>query len=195
MQTVGTRSNQRGYTLAETLVVVAIVGLISGVSVPFLMNYLRANRIRTSATYFQTALRYARQRAVTRHTKTRISFLPNTDPGQYTIWDGVLDSSGNLASWTVVQPKVRYLDKGVTFANDGTQPVADNYDGSGSVTAATDGQPDLIFGNDGSAINSADTTQAPGTMWLKTNFNSVTYNRYQIQMLTVGTMKVTASHG
>ena len=195
MQTARTRSHQRGYTLAEALVVLTIIGLISGVTVPFFINYLRSNRIRSSAMYFQTALRYARQRAVTRHTLTRVSFLPNTDPGQYTIWDGKLDASGNLASWTVVQPKVHYLDQGVTFANDATFPVGDNYDGSGSVTAATDGQPDIIFGIDGSAINSADATKPPGTMWLKTNFKSVTYNRYQIQMLTVGTMKVTTSHG
>lgn len=191
-----TRSRQRGYTLAEALVVVAIIGLVTGVSVPFFMNYLRQNRVRSSATYFQTALRYARQRAVTRHTFTRVSFLPNTDPGQYTIWDGNLDATGALASWTAVQPKVRYLDKGVTFANDGTQAVADNYDNTGSATAGSaDGQPDIIFGLDGSAINSVDPTQPPGTMWIKTNFGSITFNQYQIQMLTVGTMKVTASHG
>lgn len=195
MQTARTRSRQRGYTLAEALVVIAIIGLVTGVSVPFFVNYLRQNRIRSSASYFQTALRYARQRAVTKHTMTRVSFLPNTDPGQYTIWDGNLDTAGNLASWTAVQPKVRYLDKGVTFANDATNPVADNYNNTGSVTAATDGQPDIIFGNDGSAINSADPTAAPGTMWLKTDFKSVAFNRYQIQLLTVGTMKVTASHG
>jgi Tfp pilus assembly protein FimT len=195
MQTAAARSRQRGYSLAEALVVVAIIGLVTGVSVPFFMNYLRANRMRSSAMYFETALRYARQRAVTRHTFTRVSFLANTDPGQYTIWDGKLDASGNLASWTVVQPQVRRLDQGVTFANDAAEPVGDNYDGSGSVTAATDGQPDIIFGFDGSAINSTDTTKPPGTMWLKTNFKSITFNQYQIQMLTVGTLKVTASHG
>jgi prepilin-type N-terminal cleavage/methylation domain-containing protein len=195
MQTARTRSTQRGYSLAEALVVVAIIGLISGVSVPFFMNYLRANRIRSSATYFETALRFARQRAVTKHIETRLSFLPNTDPGQYTIWEAKNDTNGNVASWTVVQPKVRYLDQGVTFANDATTPVADNYDGSGSITAATDGKPDIIFGIDGSAINAANATAAPGTVWLKTNFKSVTYNQYQIQLFGVGTFQVTASHG
>ncbi|HEY2093763.1 MAG TPA: GspH/FimT family pseudopilin [Thermoanaerobaculia bacterium] len=195
MQTARSRSSQSGYTLAEALVTVTIIGLISGVSVPFFMNYLRANRIRSSASYFETALRFARQRAVTKHTYTRISFRPNTDPGQYTIWDAQLDSTGAVASWSPVQPQVRRLDQGVTFANDGTQPVGDNYDNSGAVTANADGQPDIVFGIDGSAINSVDSTTPPGTLWLKTNFSSVTYNRYQIQMLTVGTMKVTASHG
>jgi prepilin-type N-terminal cleavage/methylation domain-containing protein len=195
MQTAPTRSRQRGYTLAEALVVVAIIGLITGVSVPFFVNYLRQNRIRSSASYFETALRYARQRAVTRHTLTRVSFLPNTDPGQYTIWDGNLDSTGTLTSWTVVQPKIHYLDKGVTFANDAAEAVGDGYDSSGSVTAAADGQPDIVFGIDGSATNPADATKPPGTLWLKTNFTSINFNQYQIQMLTVGTMKVTASHG
>jgi len=195
MQTARTRSHQGGYSLAEALVVVAIIGLISGVSIPAFMNYLRANRIRTSASYFQTALRYARQKAVTKHIQTRLSFKPNTDPGQYTIWEAKNDDSGNLVSWVVVQPQVRYLDQGVYFTNDGTEPVADHYDNSGSKTSATDGRPDIIFLADGSAVNAADATKAPGTLWLKTNFSSVTFNRYQIQMLGVGTMRVTASHG
>jgi len=195
MQNARTRSRQRGYSLAEALVVVTIIGLISGVSVPAFMNYLRSNRIRSSATYFQTALRYARQRAVTKHVQTRVSFLPNTDPGQYTIWEGTTDANGNLSGWTATQPKVRYLDDGVTFANDTTQPVADNYDGSGSIASATDGRPDIIFGIDGSALNASDPTLAPGTVWLKTKFQSVTYNQYKIQLLSVGTMQVTATHG
>jgi prepilin-type N-terminal cleavage/methylation domain-containing protein len=195
MQTARTRASQRGYTLAEALVVIAIVGLITGVSVPFFMNYLRQNRVRSSASYFQTALRYARQRAVTKHIQTRVSFLPNTDPGQYTIWDAKYDTNGAVASWTAVQPKVRYLDEGVTFANDAGQPVADKYDATGSVTTSNDGQPDIIFGIDGSALNAANATAAPGTLWLKTKFKSVTYNQYQIQLFSVGTFTVTASHG
>ncbi|HEY2323147.1 MAG TPA: GspH/FimT family pseudopilin [Thermoanaerobaculia bacterium] len=195
MQTARTRSSQSGYTLAESLVVVAIIGLITGVSVPFFMNYLRANRIRSSASYFQTALRYARQRAVTRHVHTRISFLPNTDPGQYTIFEATEDSSGNVTAWTATQPTVRYLDQGVTFANDATEPVGDAYKNDGSTTVASDGRPDIIFGIDGSAINAEDANKAPGTFWLKTNFKSVNYNQFKIQLLSVGTMNVTASHG
>ncbi|HEY2829674.1 MAG TPA: GspH/FimT family pseudopilin, partial [Thermoanaerobaculia bacterium] len=170
MQTARSRSSESGYTLAEALVTVTIIGLISGVSVPFFMNYLRANRIRSSASYFETALRSARQRAVTKHIQTRVSFVVNKDPGQYTIWEGTEDTDGNLTGWKAVQPTVRYLDQGVTFANDASDPVADNYDGSGASTAATDGKPDIIFGIDGSAINSADPALSPGTFWLKTNF-------------------------
>lgn len=195
MQTAAARSRQRGYSLAEALVVVAIIGLVTGVSVPFFMNYLRSNRIRSSAAYFQTALRYARQRAVTKHVHTRVSFLPNTDPGQYTIFEAKEDSNGNITAWTATQPTVRYLDQGVTFANDATEPVADEYNNTGTTTVATDGRPDIIFGIDGSAINAADATAAPGTLWLKTNFKSVTYNQFKIQLFSVGTMNVTASHG
>jgi type II secretory pathway pseudopilin PulG len=196
MQSARTRSRQGGYTLAEALVVLTIIGLITGVTVPAFMNYLRSNRIRSSATYFQTALRYARQRAVTKHIQTRVSYLPNTDPGQYTIWEGKPDASGNLSAWTATQPKVHYLDDGVTFANDAAQPVNDYYDGSGSITPnLPDGQPDIIFGIDGSAVNAKDPTLAPGTVWLKTKFKSVNYNQYKIQLMSVGTMQVTATHG
>ena len=196
MQTARTRSHQRGYSLVEALVVLTIIGLISGVTVPFFMNYLRSNRIRSSASYFQTALRYARQRAVTKHVHTRISFLPNTDPGEYTIFEAKEDSSGNITTWTVMQPKIRYLDQGVTFANDAGEAVPDEYKNDGSTgTGNADGRPDIVFGMDGSAINAHDPTAAPGTLWLKTNFKSVTFNRFKIRLLGTGTMEVTASHG
>lgn len=196
MQNPRTASRQRGYSLAEALVVIAIIGLITGVTTPFFMNYLRSNRMRSSASYFQTALRFARQRAVTKHVQTRLSFDPSkTARGEYTIWEGNHDSNGVLTSWTVVQPKVRYLDQGVYFKNDTSEAVVDHYNSAGTITPATDGKPDIVFDIDGSAINAADATAAPGTLWLKTDFKSVILNRYKIQLLSVGTMKVTASHG
>ena len=196
MQTARNRSRQSGYSLAEALVVLTIIGLISGITVPFFMNYLRSNRIRSSAMYFQTAVRFARQRAVTKRIQTRLSFDPAARPGQYTIWEAKYNATtGALSGWTAIQPKNRNLDQGVYFANDATQPVGDGYDSTGSATVNADNRPDIIFNLDGSAVNSADTTKPPGTLWLKTDFKSVTYNRYSFQLLSVGTMNVAASHG
>ena len=195
MQNARTRARQRGYSLAEALVVVTIIGLITGVTVPFFMNYLRSNRIRSSAMYFQTAIRFARQRAATKRIQTRLSFDPAARPGKYTIWEAKYDATGALSGWTAVQPKDRYLDQGVYFANDAGEPVGDGYNSTGSATVATDSRPDIIFNLDGSAVNSADTTKPPGTLWMKTDFKSVTYNRYKFQLLSVGTMNVAASHG
>jgi type II secretory pathway pseudopilin PulG len=191
-----TRSRQRGYSLAEALVVLTIIGLVTGVTVPFFMNYLRSNRIRSSAMYFQTAIRFARQRAVTKRIQTRLSFDPAARPGRYTIWEASYNATtGALSGWTAVQPKDRFLDQGVYFANDGSQPVGDGYDSTGSAIVHTDSRPDIIFNLDGSAVNSADTTKPPGTLWLKTDFTSVVNNRYSFQLLSVGTMNVAASHG
>lgn len=196
MQHARTRSRQRGYSLAEALVVVTIIGLITGVTVPFFMNYLRSNRIRSSAMYFQTAIRFARQRAATKRIQTRLSFDTAARPGKYTIWEATYDATtGALSGWTALQPKDRYLDQGVYFANDAGQPVGDGYDNTGSAIANADTRPDIVFNLDGSAVNSADTTKPPGTLWLKTDFKSVTYNRYSFQLLSVGTMNVAASHG
>lgn len=196
MQTAAARSRQRGYSLAEALVVIAIIGLITGVSVPFFMNYLRANRIRSSAMYFQTALRFARQRAVTKRIQTRVSFDPNARPGTYTIWEATYNQTTNaFTGWSQTQPLTRSLDQGVYFANDAAQPVGDGYDNTGSAAANTDGKPDIIFNLDGTAVNAADATKPPGTLWLKTDFGSVTYNRYSMQILSVGTVTVSASHG
>lgn len=187
------RSHERGYSLVEALVVIAMIGLITGITIPAFMTYLRANRIRSSATYFQTAIRYARQRAVTKRIQTRLSFDTTARPGTYSIYEATYNASGTLTGWTQMQPAVRSLDQGVYFTNDAGEPVGDGY--SGLSASGTDGKPDIVFNVDGSAVNSANAANPPGTIWMKTDFTKVMFNRYKFRLLSVGTMETAASHG
>jgi prepilin-type N-terminal cleavage/methylation domain-containing protein len=56
---------QRGYSLIELLTVVAIIGVMSLVSVPAFLNYQRSLEVKSSMRQFTADLRAARQRAVT----------------------------------------------------------------------------------------------------------------------------------
>lgn len=177
--------SQSGYSLAEALVVMAIVGMLAVVTVPAFMSMLRSNRVRSSVRNFETAVRFSRQRAVTRRTQTRLTFDPAARPGAYSIYDLKTKDDGTT-SWVIVLPQTRLLDQGVYFANDATSPVPDLFDTSGSTIAATDAKPDIVFNSDG--------TIAASSMWVKTDFTSMAFNLYKIEFLSAGTFKLTASH-
>ena len=64
-----TRAAERGVTLAEILVVLAIMALFIAVGVPALGNYIRASRVRSSNDTIVMDLRAARYIAITNRAK------------------------------------------------------------------------------------------------------------------------------
>jgi prepilin-type N-terminal cleavage/methylation domain-containing protein len=68
------RSAERGVTLTELLVVVAIIGALVVVVVPSFNNWLRAYKVRTSAEAIQGDLRLARNVAVARNSNIDVLF-------------------------------------------------------------------------------------------------------------------------
>lgn len=74
------RKNSGGYSLAELLVVVAMIGVISLVTVPQFMVMFRSARIKSSLRQFTGDVRAARTKAVTRHRKFRVAIC-NTGDG------------------------------------------------------------------------------------------------------------------
>ena len=59
------RLDQRGWTLAELLVVIAVIGILSAMAVPFMMTYLRSSTVRAGAQEMRTALNRGKQLAIT----------------------------------------------------------------------------------------------------------------------------------
>ena len=93
---------QRGYSLAEMLVVVALIGLFSLVSVPQFINLYRQSKMRAAIRQFTSDLRLARIRSITKNNRVALSFAPGATPsggkvaGQY----GIYDLNGT--TWTLV---------------------------------------------------------------------------------------------
>ena len=110
------RAAEDGYSLVEMLVVVAIIGILSLVTVPQFMNFMKQNKIRTSVRQFTAEVRGARQRAITRNFPTAISFTPGATPagggvrGRYAIYDFVPATN----TWTLVN-NYKNLDQSVYF--------------------------------------------------------------------------------
>lgn len=77
---------QRGYSLVELLTVMAIVGVLSLVTVPAFMNYSKTARLKNSLRQVSSDVRAARQRAVTRSAFVRLVVTTASPaPGKYQI--------------------------------------------------------------------------------------------------------------
>src|SRR5437660_12444086 len=112
----------RGYTLTELLVVVAIIAMLSLVTVPAFINFSRTNSIQSALRGFTADLRNCRQRAISRNSRvlleidssTTYSFWESTDSGAtYT----AISATGP-GSWLPSTSQTKTLDKVVTFSAD-----------------------------------------------------------------------------
>ena len=59
------RIDQRGWSLAELLVVIAVIGILTAISIPLFITYLQSSTVRAGAQEMRTALNWAKQLAIT----------------------------------------------------------------------------------------------------------------------------------
>ncbi len=80
------RQNNAGMTLMEILVVVAIIGVMAGISIPNFMGAVKNNRVRARTLEFLAAIRKERSRAIalSRQVQMTISAPVSGDP-TYTV--------------------------------------------------------------------------------------------------------------
>ena len=128
---------ESGYSLVELLVVVTIIGIISLVSIPNFISMQRAGKLKGSLREFTSDIRRARQRAVTRHLSTKISFKTGTalTARDYTIEEWNAASS----TWRLVGPPKR-LEETCYFSAQTNFPDR-NADGTQDIVFKSDGTP------------------------------------------------------
>lgn len=167
---------QSGYSLVELLVVVAIVGVISLVSVPNFMAMQRASKLKSSLRAFTSDVRGMRQRAVTTHRSTKLSFTTGTASTgrRYTIseWD---PTAAPGAEWKQIGPP-RELEESCYIVGQTNFPDRD-----GDTTTR-----DIVFRNDGTPLFDAGVFR--GTVLIKTDWK-IAIPQYTVSLELSGAVK------
>jgi prepilin-type N-terminal cleavage/methylation domain-containing protein len=189
------RARQGGYSLAEVLVVIFIIGILSLVTIPAFMNYTHSSRLNTSLRSVTGTIRSARSLAVTKHEWVILTFDPSvkgvTVGGPFSLSEGTADPTApndvTKATWKQ-KGYAQRLETGVYFKNDvaGGNPIGDLYDGTTWGTA--DGKPDILFQPDGTI------SIAQGTFFLQTDYNNIQNNLYEIDLTTAVSIATKGSH-
>lgn len=103
LQALPSRHSQRGYSLAEMLVVVAIVGILSLVTVPSFLSMYQSGRIKAAARTMTSDIRTARQMAITNYTRVKISFGTGANVHHYEMFREQRDRLSNTSTWVFVR--------------------------------------------------------------------------------------------
>lgn len=180
IQDASSRRSERGYSLPEMLVVVAIIGVISLVGVPSFISMQRSMKVKSSLRQFTADVRGARQRAVTQYRRVAVSFETGAGNNSYAIREMTgLDADGNEVWLTFT---TRELDDAVYLATTTFEDVSD----------PADGTSDIIFRNNGSlqplAVEPSEYHVTMRTDW------DLPYNQFKIEVSPSGTIKSIGSH-
>ena len=166
-------STERGYSIIELLIVVALIGVMMLVTVPNFMAMRRSSIVKGGLRQFTNDLRAARQRAVTASSLVRVSFSPGNR------FYYLLESTNEGTSWSLLgSENPRYLPENVFLENStGASEFTDVIDDQGLGEL-----PDIVFERTGVA-------RAPGghgKVLLKTTYTEIPKPSYTISVRTTG---------
>src|SRR5207245_2328188 len=95
-------NRQSGYSLAEMLTVVAIIGVLALVMVPNFMNFYESNKMKSTMRNFTSDLRGVRQFSISQGKQAMLVYHPGATTDAfarpYDIWLG--DKALNSQNWT-----------------------------------------------------------------------------------------------
>lgn len=149
---------ESGYSLAEMLTVVAIIGTLALVTIPAFMTYMQSNKMKSALRQFTGDLRAARQRSISQGQQLVLTFSTGATARTYEIFQG--NAPMNSTSWSrgtlpANLQAARNLEDVVYFPTASSttpQTFTDEVDCSSvpcSTTPATDNKLDVIFFPDG----------------------------------------------
>ena len=163
---------QSGYSLAEMLTVIAIIGTLALVTVPAFMTYMQSNKMKSSVRQLTGDLRAARARAIGQGQQVMVTFTAGSTNRTYDVYQG--NAPFNSTGWSrpsspEALKQTRRLDDTVYFpTGTGLQTFEDTVNcASAPCVAGTDSKLDVIFFPDGRV--QMPTGLSIGTLTVKTD--------------------------
>jgi prepilin-type N-terminal cleavage/methylation domain-containing protein len=193
------KRSEAGYTLAEMLTVVAIIGTLALVSVPSFITFYNSNKMKASMRELTNDLRATRQLAISTGRQAMLTYPTGTSARSYAMFVG--DKPFGSTTWNLptnstsevrTRRSSRTLEEIVYFpADSGSTPqtFTDTVDCTGGTTctSGSDGKIDVIFFPDGHVLLPANATSA--TMTLKTD-RKIPKRQYAIAISPTGRVQV-----
>ena len=187
------KHSSRGFSLPEMLVVIALIGVLSLISVPAFINFKNQNTFRADLRNFSTDLRSARQYAITQTVDVRVEldvpgnsltsntyrFYTSNDRG--TTWVPLTTMRGSRGAAHGTTGNIKSLDGPVWFQSTGSLP-----------DIGSDSKPDIVFHPNGSMDLAAN---APGAqIVLRSIWKKIAFDTYTMALSASGQFNSTGSH-
>lgn len=170
-----------GYTLTEILVVVAIIGILSLITVPAFMNFQRASVFKSAMRIFSTDLRAARAMAIQQSYDVRVELTVGAEGPTTKGYRFYASRNGTTWAPLAIRKQSAKLLDGPVWLESATNLT----------DVGGDGLPDIIFHPNGGVEISG---SAPaGVVVLATNYQNIFSNRYNITITRSGQIRASTS--
>jgi len=191
---------QQGYSLVEMLVVLAIIGLMSVITIPQFINYQQSIKLKSGLRVLNGDLINARQLAITRYWQVRVEFTTATTYKFYSrvgnsgAWSDLNQTALGMARINGVIGNRKTLQSPLTFAQGPITVSGTTYAAMNDLSNPANGLPDIIFNWDGSAQLSTDSTQGNACIALVSPRTKLPENEMVSIIYSTGKISSVATH-